>query len=499
MSSRTEEIEKRERVRQGHRDLLMEAIKNDDEKQADESHYILNNTDLNKWAFDELHYNKEYTDALRQDILTKTGEEYEGDIRDLIEDDFEHWNSVSNNLTHGVLNLGETVLTMSDEEKKNNLLRFSVYDDTDAFGEGSRDWWEQTKDVAGAILTDPITYTGLGNIPKIASKTAQSTLIKKLFAEGAGAPVATAIASGTLSGLNDLNTQAQRAVLGGEGINPVQTATATVVGSVSPAIGKYVGKAIGPAVRTVGAPLEAVKAGAGRVLSTKKIKTKMATQEAYDIGKSALVSKAKKEAQEQAERLKKGELFSPSDFSKTSQVAPKDMKAELATKLIKDKDYVNKLIRTPESVKSLQTYFPEQASSIKNIQKLMKGLESSKVDEKKLGENLIKNLFVDTATGVPFLSKVLSKVKQVFHPGDIMRHGTKQSWFINGLLNAYKNRGGRLNTIWGNHIKKTYNLSDAQLAEFQDYTYGLMANIPSQAFFRERHKDFKEKGNNFSY
>ena len=42
MSSRTEEIEKRERVRQGHRDLLMEAIKNDDEKQADESYYILN-------------------------------------------------------------------------------------------------------------------------------------------------------------------------------------------------------------------------------------------------------------------------------------------------------------------------------------------------------------------------------------------------------------------------------------------------------------------------
>jgi hypothetical protein len=70
---RESEVEKREQVRNSHRELMQAAIDNDDEEQADESYYVLNNTDLNKYAFDELKNKKEYTDVLLRNVLEDTG------------------------------------------------------------------------------------------------------------------------------------------------------------------------------------------------------------------------------------------------------------------------------------------------------------------------------------------------------------------------------------------------------------------------------------------
>ena len=501
MSKRSDQVKKREELRGYLRTGIMDAIESGNTEEAEKFNSMLNEPSLKKRAFDELSTYTEYTDALKWNVENSTGEAYTGDIKDLIEDDFEHWNLSTNNITAGAINIGDIAMNMSPEEKKNNLLRYTIFDDTDAFGEGSRSFWEQTKDVVGAVMTDPVTYTLAGNVPKIAAKAGQSALIKKMFGEGAEAIASASIVSGAGSALNDLNTQGQRQALGGETIDPVQVGVAGAFGSVAPVVGKYAGQAIGKVARPMTAPIEAIKATGARLLSTKGNKAKMATQEAYNIGESALTSQAKKEAREQAERIKKG--FSPSDFSK-SQADPKNIKTELAIGLIKDKNYVNDIIRSPAQLKLLQEYFPESIQNIKNIEKLMKGLMNTKgVDEKKIGENFIKSILADTATGVPGTHKVVGiikgKINEKFNPAKVMEDGTKQSYFINGLLNAYKKRGGRLNTIFGQHIKKKYNLTDSQLAEFQDYTWGLMANMPAQAFYRERHKDFKEKGNNFSY
>jgi hypothetical protein len=496
---RESEVEKREQVRNSHRELMQAAIDNDDEEQADESYYVLNNTDLNKYAFDELKNKKEYTDVLLRNVLEDTGEAYEGDIEDLIEDDFEHWNLFTNNLTAGIGKIAQNVATMTDQEKADNLVRYTTYDDTDSFGEGSRDWWEQTKGVGLALATDPLTYTLAGNIPKLAAKTAQSAMIKKLFEQGTGAPLATAIMGGAMSGANDLNMQAQRSSLGGEGIDPIQTATATSFGSVAPAIGQYAGKAIGPVIRTAVAPIEALKSGAGHFLAGSGNRLKMATQELYGIGETAVKNKAKLQAKLQSDAIKRGELFNTDNFSKSSKVEPKFMKFELAKDLVSNKDKVAQILQSPAALKSIQTYFPENATEFKNIEKLVKGLSVTKTNGKKIGENIIKSILADSITGVPGTRTIFGKIKGAFTPAKVMNNGTKQSWFISGLLNTYKKRGGRLNTIWGEKIKKTYNLTDAQLGEFQDYTYGLMANIPTQAFYRERHKDFKEKGTTMSY
>jgi len=252
MTMSIDTLKEREQLRTDLTLQYEQAIRNQDVDSADQILEMMEDSELSR-TYDEQKYNTEYVDALKWKHKQETGEDYEGPASVLVEQDFEHWNFFTNNITAGALNLGDIVVNMSEAEKANALTRFQSFDDTSAWGDGSRPLWQQTKDVVGAVATDPVTYTGLGNIPKLIMKFGQSGLIKKAFAPA----LATASTSAAYSGLSNLTLQAQESALGGEGVDPTEVATAAGVGAFVPKGMQIAGKGIGKVGRVVTHPSQA--------------------------------------------------------------------------------------------------------------------------------------------------------------------------------------------------------------------------------------------------
>ena len=242
-------MNKEEQLRSKIKEELTKAKAAGDRQRMQQLVDVYNKLPPESYVFDQLKTNDAYTGALRQSWKMETGKDWEGDIQDLIEKDFEYWNTVENNLTLGAAELGLNYLNMSDEEKQAALTRFNIYDKTKATGAGSRPFWEQFKGVSSALLSDPLTYTGVGLAAKLFPKLGGRTVIRQALAakatQGAGG-AAWAAAS-------DLEKQAIEKELGGrEQIDFGQTAQAGLTGAVVAPVASTVTRTVGAGAGAVG-------------------------------------------------------------------------------------------------------------------------------------------------------------------------------------------------------------------------------------------------------
>lgn len=179
--------------------------------------------------FNKLENNKSYLTDLKADYKRREGNEFEGSSNELIEEEFEYWNMVDNNLVKGAYEAGMVFSDMSKEEKQRTMRRFDVYDRTNAFGEGSRDFFEQLKGVSSALITDPTNLLGGLGLWKLAGKTATKGLTKKALEK----LLIPAVVGATYGTAADIERQTREISLEGrEEIDPAQTATTAAVSSV---------------------------------------------------------------------------------------------------------------------------------------------------------------------------------------------------------------------------------------------------------------------------
>ena len=142
--------------------------------------------------FDEVGNTKSSLNDIKADYKRREGKEFKGSVKDLVEEEYEYWNMVDNNLGKGAWETATVFKDMSKEEKQRTMRRYDVYDRTNMTGDGSRDWFEQLKGVGGALVTDPFNYVGGVGLYKLAAKTAtkglgRTLLQKALFPAAVGA------------------------------------------------------------------------------------------------------------------------------------------------------------------------------------------------------------------------------------------------------------------------------------------------------------------------
>ncbi len=142
-------------------------------------------------VFDDLINNEQYMADAKANWQGETGEAWEGTDADLVEKEFEYWNTVENNLTLGGIEIAYSFSELDTKEAQRILRRFDVYDRTSATGEGSRGAWEQFKGVGSAIISDPVTWTGAGAGLKIIKQIGgrgvlRNILMKIAYPAGAG-------------------------------------------------------------------------------------------------------------------------------------------------------------------------------------------------------------------------------------------------------------------------------------------------------------------------
>jgi len=178
--------------------------------------------------FDELKNNESYLKDLKIDYKRREGKDFKGTSKDLIEEEFEYWNMVDNNLAVGAYQSAAVFSDMSKEEKQRTMRRFDTYERTNMTGEGSRSWLEQLKGVGGALITDPSNVAGGLGIWKFLGKTAlkgvtRTLLQKVMFPAAVGAAYGTAADVERQS--RDISLEARKE------IDPTQTATTAAVSS----------------------------------------------------------------------------------------------------------------------------------------------------------------------------------------------------------------------------------------------------------------------------
>ena len=202
--------------------------------------YYLNETFGGKLVFDELSSDNNYLTDLKAHHY-KTSNEKISD-KDLIENEFQYWNMVDNNLVRGAYELFDDFANLDQKDAQRMLRRYDVYDRTSAFGEGSRDGWEQFKGVTAAMLTDPANAVGgWGLFKTLATKLGSKGAMRFILTKVAGpAAIGSAYAGGS-----NIETQQMKAQLGErEGIDSDELTDAMKVGAV---VGPVAGPAIGVA------------------------------------------------------------------------------------------------------------------------------------------------------------------------------------------------------------------------------------------------------------
>ena len=224
------------------------------------------------YSFEELPYNAEYTNALKEDYKLEKGKDFDGSIKTLIDKDFGNWNFVESNLTFGAgSELFENLTTRSDAEKKNALKRYETFAKVTPWGKGSRDfiqfkgedawdfltpskWTGQAPDVIKGMATDPFTYL-TGGISALISKSLVSKGVSTVLAPR----LATSAASALYSGFSDVERQALEQSMGSEQpFDLGRTATATGFGFVAPRILEPVGTVLGKTARATMHPGQSI-------------------------------------------------------------------------------------------------------------------------------------------------------------------------------------------------------------------------------------------------
>lgn len=179
--------------------------------------------------FDKLKKNDDYISDLKAEYKEREGKAFKGSIDDLIEEEFEYWNMIDNNLARGGFEAATVFSDMSEDERKRTLRRFDVYDRTNAFGEGSRPFFEQMKGVSTALITDPTNLLGGMGLWKLTGKMAAKGLTKKALEK----VLFPAVVGATYGAGADIERQSREIALGKkEEIDPAQVATTAAVSSV---------------------------------------------------------------------------------------------------------------------------------------------------------------------------------------------------------------------------------------------------------------------------
>ena len=206
------------------------------------------------YEFEELQNNGSYTKALKNNYFAKTGEQFDGDIKTLIEDDFEHWNMIDASLVAGGVAAVNAFTEMDEDVKKNNLIRYKAYVATPSFGEYSRPFPEQAKGVATGVGIDVATSGGFGVGAKLLGKQAARNLLLSGLSSKAKVT-----GTGALYGMvGDVERQTMEIGMGGrDKYNIGQTGVSGVMGAVAPQAGALAGKTIGPVGRAVASPFQA--------------------------------------------------------------------------------------------------------------------------------------------------------------------------------------------------------------------------------------------------
>ena len=131
----------------------------------------------NELTFDNLSQDTDFIEDARANYKFREGKEWEGNDTQLVEDQFEYWNYVDNNLGSG-LSSAYDFSKLDKKEKQRTLRLFDVYDRTNMTGDGSRPFLEQLKGVGKAVLTDPTNLVGGLGLWKLIGKSATKGLSK---------------------------------------------------------------------------------------------------------------------------------------------------------------------------------------------------------------------------------------------------------------------------------------------------------------------------------
>ena len=131
----------------------------------------------NELTFDNLSQDTDFIEDARANYKFREGKEWEGNDTQLVEDQFEYWNYVDNNLGSG-LSSAYDFSKLDKKEKQRTLRLFDVYDRTNMTGDGSRPFLEQLKGVGKAVLTDPSNLVGGLGLWKLIGKSATKGLSK---------------------------------------------------------------------------------------------------------------------------------------------------------------------------------------------------------------------------------------------------------------------------------------------------------------------------------
>ena len=193
-----------------------------------------------KLKFDDLSTNNNYLTDLKAHHY-KTSNEKITD-KDLIEKEFQYWNLVDNNLTRGAYELFDDFANLDQKDAQRMLRRYDVYDRTSAFGEGSRDGWEQFKGVTAAMLTDPTNAAGgFGLFKMLATKLGSKGAMRFILTKIAG-PAAIGSA---YAGASNVENQQMKVQLGErENIDSDELTGAMKLGGlIGPAAGPAIGLA----------------------------------------------------------------------------------------------------------------------------------------------------------------------------------------------------------------------------------------------------------------
>jgi len=212
-------------------------VTTDQEMDTELGNYYLKQTFGGKLKFDDLSTDNNYLTDLKAHHY-KTSNEKITD-KDLIEKEFQYWNMVDNNLTRGAYELFDDFANLDQKDAQRMLRRYDVYDRTSAFGEGSRDGWEQFKGVTAAMLTDPTNAAGgFGLFKMLATKLGSKGAMRFILTKIAGPA---AIGSAYAGASNVENQQMKVQLNERENIDSNELTGAMKIGAV-------IGPAAGPAI-----------------------------------------------------------------------------------------------------------------------------------------------------------------------------------------------------------------------------------------------------------
>lgn len=258
--NKSESFKTRESQRKRIRGLMIDAYNNGEVDKFKAFQELLEG-ELN-YEFEELQNNGSYTKALKNNYFAKTGEQFDGNINTLIEDDFEHWNMIDASLIAGGVAAVNAFTEMDEDVKKNNLIRYRNYISTPSFGDYSRPFPEQAKGIAKGVGLDVAASAGVGTVASLTTKALGKQAARNLLLSGLSSK-AKVTGTGALYGMvGDVERQTMEIGMGDrENYDIGQTVVSAGMGAVAPQVGAVAGKTIGPVGRAISSPLQAIGTG----------------------------------------------------------------------------------------------------------------------------------------------------------------------------------------------------------------------------------------------